>query len=133
LPQPNVAPEPGLTPPPLPQPIARATHTQSLVAASADFESLVASTRHPDEKVRQDAVLRLSRVDSPRAVDALNAVLARDPMPEVRDTAARVLGGMGKAGALVALRTAAASDPDATVRQSATYSVEMIQARLRGQ
>jgi hypothetical protein len=81
-----------------------------------------------DERTRIDAVQQLGRLRAPQAIDPLDATLAGDRSPAVREAAARALGLIGSPQALPALQQAAQADTDHDVRHSAQFAAEVIQS-----
>ena len=110
----------GANPAPSPSPADDATITQYLQKLSSG-----------DDQVRCDAVEKLGKMLTDRAVDPLTAVLAGDRSAIVREAAARSLGLIGAPRALPALIRAAQADSDRDVRRSAQFTVELIHSRLK--
>ena len=80
---------------------------------------LLEATKDKDAQVRQAAVGSLGNIpQSPRAADAIIAVMKNDPDDEVRSTAATALGNSGDARA-AGLLVAALSGADQPVRNTA--------------
>jgi hypothetical protein len=86
-----------------------------------------------DPQARAAAAVQLGRLRARRAIDPLIRVLGQDPVPTVREAAARGLGLIGAPGGLAALQRAAQADDNPEVRHSAQFAAEGIRASLRGQ
>lgn len=132
------APAPEVAPPPTPvtsqglpaQPIPVAVQPVSNNhERQADITFHLQRLADPDVQHRAESAVQLGRMRAQRAVDPLTATLAGDQSPVAREAAARALGLIGNVRAMPALRRAAQADADATVRSSATFAMDVIQAR----
>jgi hypothetical protein len=132
-----VAAPPGCAPRPAqpacnaaPAPTIQQTAAPPLAAADPQTETTQDLQRlaDPDERVRAEAAIQLGRRKAERAADPLAATLAGDRSPQVRETAARALALIGSPRALPALRHAALADGDPTVRHTAEFAAEVVQA-----
>lgn len=96
---------------------------------------LAARLRDADEHVRADAVAALARLDGPRYLAEISALVRHDPAAAVR---VRAVAGLGtiRAPSALPVMIAALSDPQAAVREQAAIAVEALAdaslpARLR--
>jgi HEAT repeat protein len=115
-------PPPAQAPPPAITPAA-------LDDRQGDVQRLLQRLAERDERVRAEAALHLGRMRAAQAIDPLAATLAGDASPAAREAAARALGLIGSPKGLPALRRAAQLDSDRDVRHSATFAIDVIQAR----
>ena len=97
--------------------------------ATTSVEGHLANLRNPSEAVRANSVLELGRMRAATAVDPLNATLAGDQSPVVRDAAARALGMIGSPRSLTVLMHSGQADADRDVRRSAQFAVDVIRSR----
>jgi hypothetical protein len=131
--QPAPAPAPAPAPRPAPsapdsvqstpQPVVRA---QAQEDRQTEIAHNIEHLRNPDEQARVDAVTRLGKLKSERAIDPLAATLSGDSSVRVREAAAKALGMIGSPKALPALQRAAKSDGDRDVRHTAQFAVEIV-------
>ena len=94
------------------------THAADLLGECGDaraVEPLIAALADAEDKVRYQAAFSLGDLRAREALAPLVQVLAQDPAPSVRASAAMALEKIRGKGALDAL-IAALTDPDATVR-----------------
>jgi HEAT repeat protein len=96
----------------------------------AEVDSWLQQLRSPQEQVRADALVQLGKLKAERATGAMVKALKDDPIPAVRDAAARGLGLLATQTALPALQRAALEDADREVRHSASFAAELIRSNL---
>lgn len=138
---PAPAPVPAPTPLPPPTPVTSQSSPGDLPLAPIPVQTVSSTQRqdditiyvqrlaNPDAGVRAESAMQLGRMKAHRAVDPLTATLAGDRNPQAREAAARALGLIGDPRAMPALRRAAQADSDATVRNSASFALDVIQSR----
>jgi len=108
-----------------PPPVVRA---QAQEDRQTEIAHNIEHLRNPDEQARVDAVTRLGKLKSERAIDPLAATLSGDASVKVREAAAKALGMIGSPKALPALQRAVKSDADRDVRHTAQFAVEIVDA-----
>ncbi len=110
---------------------ARHLAQQHLEAAGpAAVDPLIAALQSPSATLRRNSAEMLGFVASPRALDALNGVMATDPVPTVRSRAAWALGELNDVRAVSALERASVLDSNLQVRQEALGSLRALLSHL---
>lgn len=99
-------------------------------AGDAAVDPLVGALHSPDWALRRNSAEMLGYIASPRALDALTAALANDPVASVRSSAAWALGELHDLRAVTRLEIASVTDHDSTVRQEASRSLDAIRNHL---
>ena len=126
--QPPVAPPP--TPVPTPAPVTTPIATTSIATTrAADVQAYLKQLQHHDERERAEAAIQLGRLRALSAVPTLQATLSNDRSARARESAARALGLIGSPDSLASLDRAAKTDVIPAVRQSASFSAEVIRTR----
>ncbi len=117
----------------VPVPAASVVPVRNDVPAPATprMDALLLQLADSSESARRDAAMDLGRMKSQRAIDPLMQMLAKDPIPQVREAAARALGLIASPRSLNALIYSAQADQDRDVRHSAQFAVEIIRTNLR--
>ena len=105
----------------------------AVVTRVGEADQVLSQLNSTDPQVRASTAVQLGRLKERRAIDPLIRVLGNDPVPQVREAAARARGLIGVPGGLAALQRAAQADDDREVRHSAQFAAEGIRASLRGQ